>query len=240
MLTPELVQPHVIARCGFAPRDAASQVFHVSHAADGPASACLIGTSEIAIAGRYIDATLDAGAVPQRIVAFSHCFRAEAGAHGTAGKGLYRLHQFSKVELFAVCAAHASRAMHAELLQLSRRILDGLELPYRVLVMPTAELGAPAHAKYDIEAWMPSRGFGEVASISDCTDYQARRLGLRLRVGAQGAADARLHFAHTLNGTALAVPRVMLALLENHVQPDGTVLLPAALRPFMGGRAALH
>jgi seryl-tRNA synthetase len=164
----------------------------------------------------------------------SHCFRTEAGAAGRESKGLYRVHQFTKVEMFAFTRPEDSEAMHAELLRIEERIWQKLEIPYRVLDIATGDLGAPAWRKFDIEAWLPGRGekgdYGEVTSASNCTDFQARRLKTRFR--RKGAKKTEL--VHTLNGTAIAISRALIALLENHQQADGSVKIPQALRAYLG------
>jgi len=171
---------------------------------------------------------------PLRMVGYSHCFRAETGV-GVASKGLYRLHQFSKVELFVIAPASQSDDLLQELVTLQESVVQALGLPYRLLEMPTEELGASAYRKYDIEAWMPSReGYGEISSASNCTDYQSRRMNMRYQV-----ARGDNHYAHTLNATALAVPRIILAILENCQQADGRVAIPPVLWPYMHGRTTI-
>lgn len=235
---PDLAHVHAVEACGFHPRGEASQVYTVEGT-----DLCLIGTAEIPLMAMNAGKLFAAAQLPLRMAAVSHCFRREAGGGGAASRGLYRLHQFSKVELAVVCAEDASEQVLEELLDLQCSIVEELGLHARVLDMPTEELGASAARKYDIEAWMPGRrevdggepgSWGEICSASNCTDYQARRFGMRYR---HGHKDNR--FAHTLNGTALAVPRVMLALLETHQLPDGRVQVPPALRPFLGGREHL-
>jgi seryl-tRNA synthetase len=164
----------------------------------------------------------------------SHCFRTEAGSAGRESKGLYRVHQFTKVELFALTTPEGAEAMHAELLALEEEIFQRLEIPYRVIELAAGDLGAPAYRKFDLEAWMPGRGeageWGEVTSTSNCTDYQARRLKIRFR----RANAKRNELVHTLNGTAVATARALIALLENHQRSDGSIEIPAALRSFAG------
>ena len=164
----------------------------------------------------------------------SHCFRTEAGSHGRESRGLYRVHQFSKVEMFALTRPEDSEALLEELVGLEERIFQALELPYRVIDTASRDLGAPAYRKFDLEAWMPGRGdggeWGEVTSTSNCTDYQARRLNARYRT--EGEKGTRL--LHTLNGTAIAISRGLIAILENYQQADGTVVVPEVLRPWVG------
>jgi seryl-tRNA synthetase len=177
---------------------------------------------------------LEAEQLPIKVCGISHCYRTEAGAHGRATRGLYRVHQFTKVEMFAFTAPEASDAMLDYFCELECRLFDGLGIAYRVIDTATGDLGGPAYRKFDLEAWMPGRGeageYGEVTSTSNCTDYQARRLGIRYRQrGEKGTS-----FVHTLNGTAIAISRAIIAILENYQQADGTVAVPAALRPLVG------
>ncbi|KNC49552.1 seryl-tRNA synthetase [Thecamonas trahens ATCC 50062] len=243
---PEIVHEHLVERCGFQPRGESSQVYKVTTDSPGhDAAKCLIGTAEIPLAGRFLDTLIPLPELPDsaRSVAVSRCFRAEAGASGRATRGLYRVHQFTKVELFGLAQLADAKQLHAELLALSESIVASLDLPYRVLRMASRELGAPAYAKYDIEAWMPSRGgFGEVASVSNCTTYQAARLNTRIH-DPRAPKKSRNSLAATLNGTAAAIPRLIMALIENHgtVDEDGrpVLALPPALRPYLGGRELL-
>ena len=172
--------------------------------------------------------------MPIRLAGISHCFRTEAGSAGRESRGLYRVHQFTKVEMFAFTRPEDSTAMHDDLLRIEERIFQALEIPYRVVDIATGDLGAPAYRKYDLEAWMPGRGeggdYGEVTSTSNCTDFQARRLRTRFR----RKGGKRNELVHTLNGTAVAITRVLIALLENHQRADGSVGIPEALRPYVG------
>jgi seryl-tRNA synthetase len=180
------------------------------------------------------DQILDADELPLKIVGISHCFRTEAGAAGRASKGLYRVHQFTKIEMFAFTLPEQSDAMHEELRQIECDLFDLLEIPYRVVDTATGDLGGPAYRKYDLEAWMPGRGdggqWGEVTSTSNCTDYQARRLNVRFK----HKAEKGTHFVHTLNGTAIAISRALIAILENNQRADGTIRVPSVLRPWVG------
>ncbi|MDH3686418.1 MAG: serine--tRNA ligase, partial [Myxococcales bacterium] len=198
------------------------------------ADLCLVGTAEITLGGLHLGEILQEADLPLRYAGISHCYRTEAGSHGRESKGLYRVHQFTKVEMFVFTTPESSEAIHAELLALEERIFAGLELPYRVVDIASGDLGAPAFRKFDIEAWMPGRGdsgeWGEVTSTSNCTDYQARRLRVRLR----RTATKKTEFAHLLNGTAIANSRAIVALLENHQRADGSVAVPEALQPYVG------
>jgi seryl-tRNA synthetase len=226
-ITPDLARPEILEAIGFNPRGEESQVYSV----EGHDLA-LIGTAEITLGGMLSGEILDTASLPHRVGGYSHCFRTEAGAHGKESRGLYRVHQFSKVEMFAFAKPEQSEEMHDEMLAIEREIFDGLEIPYRVMDIATGDLGAPAFRKFDLEAWMPSRnGFGEITSTSNCTDYQSRRLNIRYRDD-----ENRPQFVHTLNGTAIAVPRAIISILENHQQADGSIRIPEKLRPFMNGR----
>jgi seryl-tRNA synthetase len=194
----------------------------------------LIGTAEITLGGMLADEVLDESALPMRFVGLSHCFRTEAGAAGRASRGLYRVHQFTKVEMFAFTVPEDSGRAHLELLAIEEEIFTALGIPYRVLDICSGDLGGPAYRKFDLEAWMPGRGeageYGEVTSTSDCTDYQARRLGIRYKP----AAGKGTRFVHTLNGTAIAISRAVIAVLENYQRADGLVDVPTVLRPLVG------
>ncbi|CAK0784047.1 hypothetical protein CVIRNUC_007250 [Coccomyxa viridis] len=222
--TPDLVRASVLQRCGFQPRAENTQVYSVEGT-----DMCLTGTAEVPLAGMLLDQIIPEDQLPMRMVAFGHCFRAESGSAGTASKGLYRVHQFSKVEMFIVSTEAQSEGLLSELCQIEEEIFTELGLHYKVLDMPTNDLGAPAYRKIDIEAWMPGMDrYGEISSASNCTDYQARRLNLRYRP-VQSATDSPqkktpTRFAHTLNGTACAVPRMIVAILENFQQEDGSIL----------------
>ncbi|PPR00026.1 hypothetical protein CVT24_009035 [Panaeolus cyanescens] len=243
--TPDVVRSDIAVRCGFQPRDDSDPpVSHmyplVPHHPTAP-EFVLSGTSEIPLAGTFANKVYSSLALPIKVVGVGHAFRAEAGAHSADTRGLYRVHQFTKVELFAVTNENTSQQMMEELLSLQRSILTGLNLPYRVLDMPSEELGASAYRKYDIEAWMPGRGtWGEVSSLSNCTDYQSRRLHIRYRLHGEesnASSQSRLPFAHTLNGTAAAIPRLIVALLENGAifNDKGDIVglrLPSILKPF--------
>ncbi len=224
--TPDLARNDVLAGIGFIPRGPETQIYSI-HESD----LSLVATAEITLGGMLAGQTIDAERLPLRFCGISHCFRTEAGAHGRAARGLFRVHQFTKIEMFAFTLPEQSDAMLDHLRDLECRLFDGLKIPYRVVDTATGDLGGPAYRKYDLEAWMPGRGeFGEVTSTSNCTDYQARRLGIRYRVkGEKGT-----HFLHTLNGTAIAISRALIAILENYQQADGSIVIPEVLRPWVG------
>ena len=237
IITPDLARNHILEGIGFTPRGVETQIYSVEDT-----DLSLIGTAEITLGGMHADEILDEAALPLKYVGLSHCFRTEAGAAGRASKGLYRVHQFTKVEMFAFTTPEASGAMHAELLAIEEEIFTALGIPYRVLDICSGDLGGPAYRKFDIEAWMPGRGesgeYGEVTSTSDCTDYQARRLNIRYRPTGQKGT----RFVHTLNGTAVALSRALIVILENYQRTDGLVDVPEVLRPYLGkeviGRSA--
>jgi seryl-tRNA synthetase len=192
----------------------------------------LIATSEHPMAAMYMTEVLKEQEMPLKLAGISTCFRKEAGAHGKDTRGIFRTHQFNKIEQFIFCKPEDSAKLHEELLQNAEEILQKLELPYRVVNVCTGDIGTVAAKKYDIEAWMPAQnGYREVVSCSNCTDYQGRRLGIRYREK-EGAAPKG--FVHTLNSTAVATGRTIVALLENNQQADGTINIPSALRKYMG------
>jgi seryl-tRNA synthetase len=229
VITPDLAFTEILQGIGFIPRGPETQIYSIENS---PLN--LVATAEITLGGMYSGVILDEEQLPIRLCGISHCFRTEAGAAGRATRGLFRVHQFTKVEMFAFTKPDQSDAMLEEFRQLECRIFDELGIPYRVVDTATGDLGGPAYRKYDLEAWMPGRGdggeWGEVTSTSNCTDYQARRLNIRYkRRGEKGT-----HFVHTLNGTAVAVSRALIAILENYQQPDGSILVPDVLRPWVG------
>jgi len=237
-IPPDLVRAPVVAGCGFAPRDdEATQIYEISDS-----DLCLAGTAEIPMAGMFMNETLIASKeLPKRLVAFSHAFRTEAGSSGSENRGIYRLHQFSKVELFAVTRSDLkeSNEMLEEIKSLEEDLFTQLGLCFRVLDMPTEELGAPAYRKFDMEAWMPGlEKWGEISSCSSCSDFQARRLNIRHKE--EYNQKGNLQFAHTLNGTACAVPRMIISILETFQNEDGSVTIPEVLRPYMMGMEVLE
>ncbi|HYF02977.1 MAG TPA: serine--tRNA ligase [Patescibacteria group bacterium] len=225
-LTPDLARINILEAIGFNPRGEETQVYSVADS-----DLCLVGTAEITLGGFLKDKILQKKELPVKMGGFSHCFRTESGAYGKESRGLYRVHQFSKVEMFAFTAPEDSERVHEEMRDIEIEIFKDLGLCFRVIDIPTGDLGAPAYRKYDLEAWMPSRGdFGEVTSTSNCTEFQSRRLNIRYRDD-----ENNLQFVHTLNGTAVAVPRAIIAILENYQQADGSVLVPEVLKPYMAG-----
>src|SRR5215210_1904642 len=224
-ITPDLARDEALIGTGFIPRGPETQIYSIE---DSDLS--LVATAEITLAGSLAGEIVDEERLPVRIAGLSHCFRTEAGSHGRASRGLYRVHQFTKVEMFAFTTPEQSEAMHEEMLGIEEEIFQGLGLPYRVVDICTGDLGGAAYRKYDLEAWMPGRNaYGEITSTSNTTDYQARRLAIRYRKN-----GGRPQLLHTLNGTAIAVSRALIPILENYQQEDGSVLVPEALIPYVG------
>lgn len=229
MLTPALVRPQSMAGTGFLGQ-AAQDVYHLDKD-----DLYLVGTSEVALAAYHMDEILDADRLPLRYAGFSPCFRREAGSHGKDTRGIFRVHQFDKVEMFTYVTPEDSPAEHRRLLEWEKQWLTSLELPFRVIDVASGDLGASASRKFDCEAWIPTQGkYRELTSTSDCTEFQSRRLQIRFRDGKQVRPLA------TLNGTLCAVPRTIVAILENHQQADGSVRVPEVLRPYLGGREVLE
>ncbi len=229
METPDIAKNEILSGVGFNPRGEETQVYSLENT-----DLSLIGTAEITMGGYHAGEVLNLSKGPKKYVALSHCFRTEAGAYGKTSKGLYRVHQFTKLEMFIYCKPEDSEKMHQELLSIEKKIADGLKLPYRVIDVASGDLGGPAYRKYDIEAWMVMNGsedkqggYGEITSTSNCTDYQARRLNIKYR-----KEDGSTDFVHTLNGTAIVTSRFPLAVVENYQQKDGSVLVPKVLRKY--------
>ncbi|MDO5553447.1 MAG: serine--tRNA ligase [Planctomycetia bacterium] len=224
--TPDVARNDILQGTGYIPRGNETQIYSIENT-----DLSLIATAEITLGGLMANQTLDAEELPKKYCGISHCFRTEAGAAGRASRGLYRVHQFTKVEMFAFTLPEQSEQMHKDLLAMECDIFDGLEIPYRIVDTATGDLGGPAWRKYDLEAWMPGRdAYGEVTSTSNCTDYQARRLNARYRVKGEKGTN----FLHTLNGTAVAISRALVAILELYQQKDGTIRVPKALVPWVG------
>ena len=226
-ITPDIAKESIVEGIGFNPRGTESNIYSIEDT-----GTCLVGTAEITLGGYYAGKIFDTEELPIKLAGLSHCFRKEAGASGQYSKGLYRVHQFTKIEMFVYALPEDSERIHEELLAIEEEIFQGLEIPYRIVDTCTGDLGAPAYRKFDIEAWMPGRGdsgdWGEITSASNCTDYQARRLGSRYR------SDGKTEFVHMINGTAMALSRSMIALLENFQQEDGSVRIPKNLIPYTG------
>ena len=226
-ITPDVAKEEVLKGIGFNPRGNESNVYSIEEE-----GTCLVATAEITLGGYHSDEILDKAKLPLLYGGLSHCFRREAGAAGPFSKGLYRVHQFDKVEMFAYATPEQSDEIHEKLRQIEEEIFEGLGLPFHVVDTCTGDLGAPAYRKWDLEAWMPGRNggeYGEVTSTSNCTDYQARRLNIKYKDD-----DGKNKYVHTLNGTAIAVGRAMLAILENYQNADGSVTIPEVLVPYCG------
>jgi seryl-tRNA synthetase len=228
VIAPALVKPEIMEGTGFLGAHAA-EVYRLAED-----ELYLVGTSEVALAGYHAGEVLDADRLPLRYAGFSSCFRREAGSYGKDTRGIIRVHWFDKVEMFAYVRPSEAEEEHQRLLAWEREFLDSLELAYRVIDVAAGDLGTSAARKFDIEAWFPSQGaYRELTSTSNCTTFQSRRLNIRAR-GPAGVGPVA-----TLNGTLCAVARTIACLLDHHQRPDGSVYVPAALRPWLGGRAAL-
>lgn len=226
-ITPDIAREEILKGIGFNPRGNESNVYSI----EGEGT-CLVATAEITLGGYHSGEILDKAKLPLMYGGLSHCFRREAGAAGQFSKGLYRVHQFDKVEMFVYSTPEQSDRLHHKLREIEEEIFTGLGLPFHVVDTCSGDLGAPAYRKWDLEAWMPGRNggeYGEVTSTSNCTDYQARRLNIKYKDD-----DGKNKYVHTLNGTAIAVGRAMLAILENYQNEDGSVTIPPALVPLCG------
>ncbi|MCQ0024682.1 serine--tRNA ligase [Streptomyces somaliensis DSM 40738] len=229
MLTPALVRPRAMEGTGFLGQ-AAENVYHLEKD-----DFYLVGTSEVPLAAYHMDEILDADRLPLRYAGFSPCYRREAGTYGKDTRGIFRVHQFDKVEMFSYVAPEDAEAEHRRLLEWEKQWLTALELPFQVIDVASGDLGASASRKYDCEAWIPTQGrYRELTSASNCDGFQARRLSVRMRDG------KKVQPLSTLNGTLCAVPRTIVAILENHQLADGSVRVPAVLRPYLGGRELLE
>lgn len=225
VITPDLAKSRYYLGTGYLPKGKEAQTYTIEGEDLG-----LIATAEITLAGKHADEIIPEDKLPLKYIGYSHCFRREAGAYGKYSKGLYRVHQFTKAEIFIYCKPEESEAMHEYILMLEEKIYQELGLPYRVVEMCTGDLGAMAARKFDIEVWMPSRNeYGEVTSTSNCTDYQARNLNVKIK-----RKNGKVEYAHMLNGTAVATSRTSLAILENYQNADGSVTIPEVLRKWMG------
>jgi len=225
VITPDLAKSRYYLGTGYKPKGDEAQTYMIEGEDLG-----LIATAEVTLAGKHADEVISEDKLPIKYVGYSHCFRREAGAYGKYSKGLYRVHQFTKAEMFIYCTPETSEKMHDHILEMEEKIYQALGIPYRVIEMCAGDLGAMAARKFDVEAWMPTRQeYGEVTSTSNCTDYQARNLDIRFK-----RKDGRTEFIHMLNGTAIATSRTPLAILENYQNEDGSVSIPEVLRDYMG------
>ncbi len=231
--TPDLAKREVLEGLGFNPRGESTQVYNIENS-----DLSLIGTAEISMGGYHMNEVLEESELPKKYVAVSHCFRTEAGSYSKFSKGMFRVHQFTKIEMFQYVTPDNSESAHLELLAIEKEIFSGLEIPFRVIDHCTADLGGPAFRTYDLEAWMPGKpskdgemlgDWAEITSTSNCTDYQARGLNIKYK-----AKDGKIDYLHMLNGTAIAIGRAMIAIIENNQQADGSILIPKALQKYCG------
>lgn len=221
--TPDLARSRYYLGTGYNPRGEEAQTYEIDGEDLG-----LIATSEVTAAGYYADEIFSADELPKKFIALSHCFRKEAGAYGKYSRGLYRTHQFTKLELFVYCHPDDSPKFHEEILDIEKQVMEELKIPYRVLNICSGDLGSMAEKKYDVEAWMPGRNdFGEVTSASNVTDYQARNLNIRYK-----EKDGTINSVHMLNGTAAALSRTIIAIVENYQQEDGSIRIPDVLQKY--------
>ncbi len=225
VITPDLAKSRYYLGTGYLPKGEEAQTYEIEGEDLG-----LIATAEVTLAGKHADEVIQENELPKKYVGYSHCFRKEAGSYGKYSKGLYRVHQFTKVEMFIYCKPEESKKYHDYVLEMEEKIYQDLKIPYRVVEMCTGDLGAMAARKYDIDAWMPSRdGYGEVTSTSNCTGYQARNLNIKFK-----DKTNKTDYVHMINGTAIATSRTPLAILENFQQKDGSVIVPEVLRKWVG------
>lgn len=232
-ITPDLAKREVLEGLGFNPRGESTQIYNIENS-----DLSLIGTAEITLGGLHKDEILDEKKLPLKYAALSHCFRTEAGSYSKFSKGIFRVHQFTKIEMFQYATPCQSEEAHKEILAIEKQIFEGLEIPFRVVDHCTADLGAPSARTYDLEAWMPGKpnkkgklgDWAEITSTSNCTDYQARGLNIKYK-----DAYNKKNYVHTLNGTAIAISRAIIAIMENNQQKDGSIAIPRILQKYMGG-----
>lgn len=232
--TPDLAKREVLEGLGFNPRGESTQVYNVENS-----DLCLIGTAEITMGGYHMNEVLKEADLPKKYVAVSHCFRTEAGSYSKFSKGIFRVHQFTKIEMFQYVMPTQSEQAHQELLGIEKEIFEGLKIPFRVVDHCTADLGSPALRTFDLEAWMPGKpgksdgemgDWAEITSTSNCTDFQSRGLNIKYEAESTGLKD----YVHMLNGTAIAVGRAIIAIIENYQQKDGSIKIPEVLHRWTG------
>ena len=225
VITPDLAKSRYYLGTGYLPKGEEAQTYKIEGEDLG-----LIATAEVTLAGKHADEIISEDKLPIKYIGYSHCFRQEGGSYGKYSKGMYRVHQFTKAEMFIYCKPEESDKFHEYILKMEEKIYQDLGLPYRVLEMCTGDLGAMAARKFDIEVWMPERnGYGEVTSASNCTDYQARNLNIKYK-----AKDGTKKFVHMINGSAIASSRTPLAIMENYQNEDGSITIPKVLQKWMG------
>lgn len=231
LITPDIAKKEVVECLGFNPRGESTQIYSLENT-----DLCLVGTSEITMGGYHQDEVLDESELPKKYVGLSHCFRTEAGAYSKYSKGIFRVHQFTKIEMFQFVKPENAEEAHQELLEIEKEIFSGLGLPFRVVDHCSADLGTPSIRTFDLEAWMPGKpnhdggdgDWAEVTSTSNCSDYQARGLNIKLK-----RKDGTKEYLHTLNGTAIAVTRCLIAIMENYQESDGSITIPKVLRKYL-------
>jgi seryl-tRNA synthetase len=225
VITPDLAKSRYYLGTGYMPKGEEAQTYKIEGEDLG-----LIATAEVTLAGKHADEIIPEDKLPIKYIGYSHCFRQEGGSYGKYSKGLYRVHEFTKTEMFIYCKEEDSNKLHEYVLKMEEKIYQDLGLPYRVLEMCTGDLGAMAARKFDIEAWMPERnGYGEVTSTSNCTDYQARNLNIKYKT-----KDGTNKYIHMINGSAIASSRTPLAIMENYQNEDGSITIPKVLQKWMG------
>lgn len=232
-VTPDLAKREILEELGFQPRGESTQVYSIENS-----DLCLVGTAEITMGGYHANELLDEKKLPLKYVAVSHCFRTEAGSASKFSKGIFRVHQFTKIEMFAYTTPDNSEQLHLELLDIEKEIFKGLNIPFRVIDHCTADLGGPSIRTYDLEAWMPGKpksdgtmgNWGEITSTSNCTNFQSRGLNIKYK-----KTDGTKDFVHTLNGTALSMARALVSIIENNQTKDGDIIIPEVLRKYMNG-----
>ena len=231
--TPDLAKREVLEGLGFNPRGESTQIYNLENS-----DLSLVGTAEITMGGYHMNEVLEEAELPKKYVAVSHCFRTEAGSYSKYSKGIFRVHQFTKIEMFQYVLPEKSEEAHQELLKIEREIFEGLKIPFRIVDHCTADLGGPSIRTYDLEAWMPGKpnkdgqqgDWAEITSTSNCTDYQARGLNIKYK-----NQTGEKNFVHMLNGTAVAISRALIAILENYQQKDGSIEIPKVLRKYLPG-----
>lgn len=231
-VTPDMAKREVLEGLGFQPRSESTNIYNIENS-----DLSMIGTAEITLGGYHMNEVLDEAELPKKFVGISHCFRTEAGSYSKFSKGIFRVHQFTKVEMFAYTRPEDSESVHQELLAIEKEIFEGLNIPFRVVDHCTADLGTPAYRTFDLEAWMPGKpaangsmgDWAEITSTSNCTDFQSRGLNIKYK-----NTEGNKRLVHTLNGTAIAVSRTIIAMLENYQQADGSVKIPEALQKYAG------
>jgi len=231
MTVPHMVSSRIMTGTGFAPRTSDQSDEYAIEGED----LSLIATAEIPLTGYHADEILDEADMPRMYAALSPCYRKEAGTYGKHTRGLFRVHQFNKLEMYAYSLPENSNEMHERILAIEQELWQSLDVPYRVINIASGDLGAPAAKKYDIEYWSPvDKSYRELTSCSNCTDFQTRNLNIRVR-----RASGELDMAHSLNGTAISLARALVVIIEHYQQPDGSLLVPEPLRPYLGGRERL-